>query len=111
VSLAALLTREATLLQRSYDGPPDEYGDPTWQEVATDVPCELQPGGASEALGDAVQLSTWRLILGPAHVAATGWDAVELEGERYELVGDPAPFWNPRTRQYDHLEAIVQRVR
>ena len=109
-AVTTLLTRQATLLQRS-PGAADELGDPTWIEVGVPVECELQPSGANEAHGDALQVSTWRLFLGPEHATASGWDAVEVGGELFELVGDPAPIWNPRALAYDHVEATVQRVR
>jgi hypothetical protein len=111
VSLDALLTRAATLYRRTYDGPPDELGDPTWTEITGPVACELQQAGSTEALGDAVQVSTWRVFLPVGASDVGGWDALELDGDRYELVGDPWPVWNPRLAAYDHVEALVQRVR
>jgi hypothetical protein len=110
-TLDHLLTRQATLLRRTPTGPEDELGDPTWEIVAEPIACELQPAGSSEDHGDNVQSSSWRVFLPASCADVAGWDALELDGETYELAGDPSPLWHPRLQTVDHVEAIVTRVR
>jgi hypothetical protein len=110
VSLAGLLTLDATLLRRSQDGAPDEYGDPTWTTVSESVACEVQQEGASEDHGDAVQTSTYRAILAADAADVRGWDALDLAGVVYELDGDAWTVRNPRTGVVSHVEARVRRV-
>jgi hypothetical protein len=112
VSPTHLLTRPATLIERVADPEtPDEYGNPGWTETGIDTACELQQVGSSEALGDAVQVTLWRLFL-PAETPARGWDALRLEGDDvlYELEGDPWQVRNPRTGAVSHVEASARRV-
>ena len=111
MTIDRLLTRQATLLRRTPSDALDELGDPTWDIVEEAVACELQPTGSSEDHADNVQSSSWRLFLPASCADVAGWDAVDLDGERYELAGDPGPVWSPRLQTVDHVEAIVVRVR
>jgi len=106
-----LLTRQATLLRRTPTGPADELGDPTWEVVAEPIVCELQPAGSSEDHGDNLQTSQWRVFLPASAADVGGWDALELDGETYELAGDPGIHWHPRLGAVDHVEATLVRVR
>lgn len=105
-----LLTRAATLLLRGA-GPPDEYGDPTAVEVARGVLCDVQQVSAREALEDGVQVGTWRAFLPADASDLAGWDALEVDGQLFELTGDPAPVYNPRLGVVDHVEAPLELVR
>jgi hypothetical protein len=105
-----LMTRQGTLLHRSQDGAPDEYGDPSWVTVEQGAALELQQEVSYEAEGGALQLSTWRLFL-PPYLGVDGWDAVDIDGEVYELEGDAWLARNPRTGENTHIEARVRRLR
>jgi hypothetical protein len=111
IAPAHLMTLQGTLLRRTQTGPPDEYGDPTWEEVGEPTVCELQQEVGYEASGGAVQLSTWRLFLPPT-APPTGWDAVQLAGSGaiYALEGDAWLARNPRTGADSHVEARVRRL-
>jgi hypothetical protein len=111
VSLALLLTRPATLLRRSYTGAADEFGDPTYVEVTSDVVVEIQQAGTSEALEGQVMSASYRVFLPATEATLAGWDALDVDGERYELDGDPAPQYNPRLGAVSHVEALASRVR
>jgi len=110
ISPEHLMTRTAVLLQREQDGPVDEYGNPTWTEVGVPVACELQQESAYEDEGGVLQLTTWRLYL-PASAPSSGWDALQLGSELYELEGDAWLARNPRTQLDSHVEARVRRLR
>lgn len=109
-SIEHLLSREATLLVRTYDGNPDDYGNPTWSDSEQrPTRCELQQAGSREELGDAVQVATHRVWL-PPDAPARGWDGLLVDNVVYELVGDAAIWRNPRTGVDHHVEAYVVMV-
>lgn len=106
-----LLKRTATLLRRTYADAEDEFGDVVADETVGEVAVEIQQAGSAEAHEGAVMRSNWRVFL-PAEVDDVGgWDALELEGERYELEGDPWAAFNPRLGVVTHVEALATRVR
>jgi hypothetical protein len=109
VTFAELLTRKATLL-RLVPADDELDGDPVYSEVATDVLCELQQSGQSEAADGAIQSARFRVFL-PGDSPLSGWDAIELDGERYAVEGDASALWNPRERRFHHVEAEVVRTR
>lgn len=108
-TLEHLLTRSATLVLRVAVDPTDP--DAELEAVDGDeTSCELQQTNETDGLDGRVQSTTWRLWL-PAGVELTGWDAVRVDGELFELEGDPWPVRNPRTSVVSHVEARVRRVR
>jgi hypothetical protein len=110
VTVDALLKIDCTLVARTQDGPPDEYGNPTWQEAEQPTRCELQQAGASESLGDAVQVARYRVFL-PADAPARGWDVLRLaDGTVLQIDGDAWPVRNLLTDTVSHVEAEVTRV-
>jgi hypothetical protein len=106
-----LMHLPCVLLKRTQDGPPDEYGNPSWQEVEQPTMCEIQQSGSREELGAAVQISTWRVFL-PPDAPARGWDALRLtaDGTVYELSGDAWPVRNLLSNQVSHVEGTVTKV-
>ena len=52
---------------------------PDRQEAEQQTRCGIQQAGASEELGDAVQVARWRVFL-PADAPARGWDAYPARG-------------------------------
>lgn len=107
-SILGLLQVRATLLHRTADPTDDdEYGNPGWDIVESDVVCELQQVGAREGHGDAVMIDTWRFWL-PPDAPATGWDALRLEdGRLLELRGDPYLAHSARTGTPHHVEGFA----
>lgn len=110
-ALEHLLPYEVVLLKRAQDGPPDEYGNPTWLELEQPTRCELQQAGAREDLGGGVQVTTWHVWL-PADAPASGWDALRLaDGTVLELNGDAWQVGNPRLGGVvHHVEAYLTGV-
>jgi hypothetical protein len=112
-AVGRLLQYDVVLRKRTADGPPDEYGNPTYTELEQPTVAELQQVGAREELGGAVQVSTWRVFL-PADAPARGWDSLEvtagpLVGWRFELNGDAAYVSSPITG-LAHVEAYLEAV-
>lgn len=110
MSILHLLTRPATLVRRDSADPlePDAELVPV---DAGETLCELQQSTDTEHHDGRVQSTTWRVWL-PAELAGvTGWDALRVDGELFELDGDPWPVRNPRTSVVSHVEARVTRTR
>ena len=112
-----LLPYQATLLKRTYDGEPDEYGNPTWQEVASETRCELQMVGTREEHDGHVQITLWRTFLPPS-VPVDGWDGLRIESGPFagrifelELTGDAAPAAAALNGVVHHYEATVRGER
>jgi hypothetical protein len=108
-----LCRHPCTLLVRTQDGPPDLYGNPTWQEAQVQTVCELQQVGSREELDGAVQITTWRVWLPPG-APVRGWNALDVTAGphvgRYELEGDAAPVAPPTGDAVHHVEASVRRT-
>lgn len=104
-----LLTRQATLLERSA-ATEDALGDWTYVEVGSPWLVEIQPVSSGEEGEGALLPGRFRVFL-PADCPATGWDALVIDGETYELAGDPAEYWLPLSKRLHHLEADVLLTR
>ena len=110
MTVEALMQTPCTLLARTQDGPADEYGNPTWQEAEQETRCGIEQAGASEELGDAVQVTRWRVYL-PADAPAEGWDVIRLaNGTTLQLAGNAWPVRNFRTDEISHVEAEAVEV-
>ena len=110
MSVETLMRTPCTLLARTQDGAPDEYGNPSWTEAEQATVCELQQAGSHEENQDALQVARWRLFL-PADAPARGWDAIRLaDGTVLQLAGDAWPVRNLLTDAISHVEAEVVGV-
>lgn len=110
MTIAALINRPCVLLRRQDTGTIDDDGMPvtTTTEVAT--VCELQQVQRSEPPGlDETSSTLWAVFL-PAGTQLTTADAIEVEGQVFELVGEPWAVRNPRTGAESHVEATCKRV-
>ena len=103
-----LLTLDAELVRRVAGDPLDPDAELV-DEVAGITSCELQQAAATDAHDGRLQQTGWRVFL-PAGVDLTGWDALRIDGDLLELVGDPWPVRHPRTGVVSHVEAEVRRV-
>ncbi len=110
MSLIERLNRPVTVLQRTADDDADEYGNPIPGETIVDTVGELQQRRRDEP-GDAGELSAtdWLLVL-PAGTPVRTGDAVIVDGQVYELIGDPWIARNPRTQTASHIECTVRRT-
>lgn len=107
--LADLLTRSCTIVRRTFEGATDEYGNDVATERTIEAVCEMQQRQRSEDTDRGeVSATRWLLVLPAGTEIGTG-DSVVVDGEVYELDGDPWEARNPRTRQASHVEATVVR--
>ncbi|MGZ6587885.1 MAG: hypothetical protein ACXVHX_26745 [Solirubrobacteraceae bacterium] len=88
----------------------DDLGNEIPEEESTETLCELQQTSTTEpALEGESSDSRFLLILPAGTLIATG-DTVTIEGQDYELVGDPWRARNPRLGTHSHVQATVRRT-
>lgn len=110
MSLASLLGRPCTIVQRSDSGATDPYGNDVATEALLETVCEIQQQRRDEP-GDQGEVSDarWLGILPAGTELGTG-DGVLVDDMLFECVGAPWPVRNPRTGQESHVEASLRRV-
>lgn len=109
--IAAPLTRSCTILRRTDSGDENDYGDPIAgdPDQITTV-CELQQRQRDEGDQQGELSDThWNLYL-PAGTELGSADTVIVDGQAFELVGDPWPAWDRTVQRVDHIEATVRRT-
>lgn len=109
--IAAPLTRPCTILRHTDSGTVNDYGDPIAGDPDETVTvCELQQRQRDEGDQQGELSDThWNLYL-PAGVVIGTADTVLVDGQAYELVGDPWPAWDRVVQRVDHVEATVRRT-
>lgn len=108
----AQINHACTIIQRTADVA-DTYGDLSKTETTTDAVCELQPlpsTGRSEVEGGNLTETLFNLYL-DGLVALNADDAVIIDSETYELVGDSAPRRDPQTQSVLYTKCVVRRLR
>jgi hypothetical protein len=106
--LQRLLVQSVTLLRRVPAGT-DEFGDPTYTFDPVTVPGLLQVTVSYERPAiEAPQEHHGRLFL-HADAPLDGWDAVEVDGERWEVDGPPRREYRPLSFSYHHVICEVRR--
>lgn len=110
MSINRLLTRPCTIVSRRDSGERDEYNSPILTETRTDTVCDIQQSRSNEppAQGE-LSVTGWKGFFLPTAVLGTG-DAVEVDADAYEVVGDPWNVWDPWRKRTSHLEASLKRV-
>lgn len=98
-----------TVIER-VKAPPDAFGNDTWTEVRTDVRGVFNPGGSTEIVqGQDVVIVQPTVVLPPGtDVAAI--DAVEVDGNRYEVDGSPSAPVSPFTNWAPGVVVKLRRV-
>lgn len=110
MSLTTLINRPCTITRRSESGNTDDYGNDVPDEETVETVCELQQTQRMEP-GNEGELSDthWTLFLLPG-TEISGADVVTVDGESYEVVGDPWNARNPLTQLPSHIEASLRRT-
>lgn len=109
MSFRRLLSQEATVVTRPISGR-DPYNNPApGPEARATYPARLEQTGTSERTVDRnTVVSTFRLFL-PPEAVVDALDRVEVDGESYEVVGEPNRLTTPRGLH--HLELELRLVR
>lgn len=109
--LSTLINRPATVIQRSASGQKTRFGDSVRTESAVQTLCEIQQKRRDEPAQEGeLSDSDWNLFFLPGTDLSSG-DAVVVDGEEYELVGEPWVARNPRTGHVSHIECTARRTR
>lgn len=110
MTLPGLINRECSIIRRRPGTTDDGYGNEIPEETVVASVCEIQQRRRDEP-GDAGEVSEtdWIGFFLPDESLRTA-DAIAVDGEEYEVVGDPWRARNPRTREFSHVEASLKRV-
>lgn len=99
-----------TLIRRTPTGP-DDYGNTAYREDATVITGALvQPTlVAREELGQAdITVTRWKIWVQPT-VDLASVDAIDVDGERFEVEGDPM-HWPDFHGGIHHIEAYLKKI-
>lgn len=107
--LSTLLNTPITIIQRG-NADEDTFGRRNSNETPVETVGELQQTQRSEPNTEGEFSDTsWLLIL-PADTSIDTGDAVEADGQTFEVVGAPWEARNPRTQAPSHIEVTLRRT-
>lgn len=112
MSLERLLTQTFEILGY-VEGARDQLNNPTdtWTDPGVVEPAYLEQRKADEQTQDRdTRISTYLLILEATAQIGPRDRGRDEDGRLYEVVGDPAHVWNPRSAAVHHIEATLQRI-
>lgn len=112
MSLASICTRPVVIVHRARQAAQDPYGEDELVEVSREsVRAHLHQRSSDEPRpGEQETNATrWALTMPPGATLGRD-DLVEVEGELYELDGDPFPAWGPLGQATHHWEAGLVQV-
>jgi hypothetical protein len=99
-----------TLISRTVSGQ-DGYGNDVYAETSTDVsPCIVQPAGSVETIQWTDEVSTDLTVFLPFGTDIEAIDAVEINGIRYEVQGEPSNWTSPFTGRNSPEQIRVSKV-
>jgi hypothetical protein len=107
-ALANRLKRKVTIQHRSESGIFDIYGSDIPETGTYETLGELQQRSREEE-ESAISRTNWVLFL-PAEASIDTNDVVTIDGETFEVIGDPWHAFNPRTGEYEHVEVSLRRT-
>lgn len=118
MTVSTHLWSNGSLGSRTQDGPPDEFGTPTWQISWTPILVAAMPRSSEEiAEAGGAGVTRWRAWYvpadgtDPAGLVAGAGDTIALgDGREFEVDGPARDWLNPRTKVTDFVEADVERV-
>lgn len=98
-----------TLVTRAVTGR-DVYGNDVYGETTTTVVGAFAPGGSSEQVQGQDTVTTQPTAYLPSGTDPTAIDALEVDGQRYEVDGDPQSWQSPYTGWAPGVAVRLQRV-
>jgi hypothetical protein len=100
-----------TLIRRTLSGTVDEYGNDVYNETPVTVTnCVFAPAGSSENLTFADQVSSFDTIFMPADTIVSTLDAIDWNGNRYEVAGEPSAWTSPFSGRVSPIRISVSRI-
>lgn len=110
MTLAALLNQPVTITRRLRGASTDRFGNEIPDEQFETTVGELQQRQSTEPAGEGETAASDFLLILPAGTDLTTADIVTVDGQDYQVTGDPWRARNPRTQTYSHVQATVRRV-
>lgn len=113
MNVSHLLNLTATVSRVAYDGPEDEFGDPTQTATTSSYRCWIEQAGASDerTSNEDAQREDFTVYLEPAAAGRLGGsDRVAVGGEVFEVVGPPWNVTNPRSGVLEFVRAHLRRT-
>lgn len=110
MSLSDLINRPCTINSRTASVEIDESGDETYTSTTVETVCEIQQRRRDEPDAQGEFSDTDWLGIFPAGTALDTSDTVSVDDATFEVVGDPWPARNPRTRTVSHVEASLRKA-
>jgi hypothetical protein len=102
---------EATVHHVDEDSPArDEYGNIVPSATTSTTRCYMAQQSRTEIGLDNIEKERWAAYF-PAGIALDANDRVAVDGNEYEVIGQPWPVMHPATGLVDHLEATLERRR
>lgn len=108
MSIASLINRPCTLFHRTGRTTINRDGDEVPEFGAIDTVCELQQQRTAEN-AEEIADARWVAFFLPGETVSSG-DRLGVDGDVFEVEGDPWNARNPRTRQASHVEATLRRT-
>ena len=101
--------RSVSLVRRSKSGT-DAYGNDVFATTSTVVAGAFAPGGSTEQVqGQNVVITQPTLYLPPG-TDVSAVDAIDIDGDRFEVDGTPTDWVNPFTGWNPGVEVRLKRV-
>lgn len=99
-----------TLVKRSVTGV-DDFGNDVYSETTIDVtPCIIQPSGSTENIQWTDEVSTTLTVFMPYGTDVDPIDAVEIDGDRFEIQGDVSSWMSPFSGHTSPIQMTVRKV-
>ena len=99
-----------TIHRRVLDGV-DDFGDDKYTDQTEDIfPCSVQSGASVEVVQGTEQVTTDIAVYAPAGTNVDAIDFLEIDGEKYEVVGLPNSGQSPFTGSIPPVRIRANRI-
>jgi hypothetical protein len=99
-----------TLVKRTVSGQ-DMYGNDVYDETSTVIGnCVFQPAGSTENLTFADQVNTTDTIFMPFGTPVGPLDAIDFNGNRYEVIGEISSWVSPFSGRTSPIRINVSKI-
>jgi hypothetical protein len=100
-----------TLIQRVLSATKDQYGNDVYTDVQSDVPfCVVAPAISTEDIQWTEHVSTDITVFVPAGTVVGPLDAFLINGNKYEVHGDPNQYQSPFSGHYGPTQIRASKV-